>query len=106
MMIMMMMMMLIDYEKRKKIINKRFVNNLLAMRLRVVLRDGFFFWSSKNVFRSFFPMFYLISLFFCLGYLRGNITATLIVSSFVHEGGSYSALFWPPSFTPPSMLPS
>jgi len=54
MMIMMMMMMLIDYEKRKKIINKRFVNNLLAMRLRVVLRDGFFFWSSKNVFRSFF----------------------------------------------------
>jgi len=55
MMIMMMMMMLIDYEKRKKIINKRFVNNLLAMRLRVVLRDAnFFFWSSKNVFRSFF----------------------------------------------------
>ena len=54
-MIMMMMMMLIDYEKRKKIINKRFVNNLLAMRLRVVLRDGFFFRSSKNVFRSFFP---------------------------------------------------
>ena len=55
MMIMMMMMMLIDYEKRKKIINKRFVNNLLAMRLRVVLRDGFFFLVFKKCFSFVFP---------------------------------------------------